>query len=225
MTSPAVTPAVIPAVTVVDYGMGNLLSVARAFEHCGAGVTVSERPEHIIEADRLVLPGVGAFRDGMKGLAERHLIDPIKRFAAAGRPLLGICLGMQMLLEESDEFGPGEGLGLIAGRVEPIARTTACGKPHKVPHIGWASLHRPDGAAPESWRDSVLGAIPEAAAVYFVHSFAAVPASAAARLAECDYNGHRLSAAVRRDQITGTQFHPEKSGDVGLRIIDRFLTL
>ena len=125
------------SVTVIDYGVGNLLSVSRALEHCGAQVDLADNPAQIARAHRLVLPGVGAFKDGMDGLRERALVEPIRQYASGGRPLLGICLGMQLLLDVSEEFGAHEGLGLIPGRVAAIPATTADGVPHKIPHIGW----------------------------------------------------------------------------------------
>ena len=124
-----------PVVTVIDYGVGNLFSVTKALERVGAEVILSSSPDDIANAQRLVLPGVGAFADGMRGLAERGLIEPIKRFAASGRPFLGICLGMQMMLDSSEEFGNHDGLGLIPGRVVAIPSIGAHGV-HKIPHIG-----------------------------------------------------------------------------------------
>jgi glutamine amidotransferase len=212
-----------PIVTVVDYGMGNLLSVTRAFEHCGARPVLSERPEEVAKADYLVLPGVGAFADGMAGLRQRGLVEAVREQAATGRPLLAICLGMQMLLAESTEFGRHEGLNLIAGVVDEIPRTAADGTPHKVPHIGWAALERPAGVPADWWAGTLLEGIDPGTAAYFVHSFTAIPDASEARLADAFYNGRRVSAVVRRGNVFGTQFHPEKSGPAGLRMISRFL--
>ncbi|WP_279384302.1 imidazole glycerol phosphate synthase subunit HisH [Geotalea toluenoxydans] len=128
-------------VTVIDYGIGNLLSVARAFEHCGANVELTDDARKIADADYLVLPGVGAFADGMSGLVERGLIEPIKKFAAKERPFLGICLGMQMMLDQSEEYGANEGLGLIPGKVVAIPAVGVDGSPHKIPHIGWNEIY------------------------------------------------------------------------------------
>jgi glutamine amidotransferase len=210
-------------VTIVDYGMGNLFSVRRAFEVCGAEVTFAEEASGVNSAERLVLPGVGAFGDGMLGLRDRGLLDPIQNFAKSGRPLIGICLGMQMLLSESAEFGRQEGLGIIPGQVVAIPATGTDGKPHKIPHIGWNTLVHPDGLI--SWKDSILVNTEPGEAVYLVHSFTAVPKSAGHRLADCDYDGRQISAAVRSGNVYGCQFHPERSGQVGLRIIGSFLSL
>ena len=207
-------------VTVIDYGIGNLYSVCRALERCGAQVTLSSDPRDIETAPRLVLPGVGAFADGMQGLRDRGLVEPIRRYAACGRPLLGICLGMQMLATVSEEFGEHEGLGLVPGRVVAVPNRTTAGAPQKIPHIGWNGLAAPAGVG---WQDTLLSDTPEGTAVYLVHSYAVTPDDPANRLAHCLYGGHHICAAIRRGQIVGCQFHPEKSGEAGLRILTRFL--
>lgn len=209
-------------VTVVDYGAGNLLSVTRAFEHCGADVSVTDSPSAIEKAERLVLPGVGAFADGMRGLNERGLVEPIRRFASTGRPFLGICLGMQMMLDSSEEFGYHEGLGLIPGKNVAIPDTGTDGKKHKIPHIGWNEIALPAGL---SWENSVLTGIKERSAFYFVHSFMAVPSKAENRLADCDYDGRVISSVIMSGSLYGCQFHPEKSGETGLKVIRNFLRL
>src|SRR5436305_6508308 len=134
-------------VTVIEYGIGNLYSVSRALERCGGEVTVTADSVQIEAASRLVLPGVGAFADGMRGLRERGLVEPIRRYAASGRPLLGICLGMQMLATASEEFGVHAGLDLIPGRVVAVPHRTVEGRPHKIPHIGWTALRAPRGSS------------------------------------------------------------------------------
>ncbi len=210
-------------ITIVDYGIGNIFSVARAFQHCGAETLVTDKPADILAATRLVLPGVGAFSNGMSGLRDRGLIGPIKTYAASDRPLLGICLGMQMLFSESSEFGNYEGLGLIEGKILPIEPKGPEGAPLKVPHIGWNELVR-SSEAPE-WKDSVLRHVAELEHCYFVHSFTAVPASEKHRLSDANYGSSRISAAVAKGKIYGCQFHPEKSGATGLRIIKGFLEI
>jgi glutamine amidotransferase len=205
-----------PRLTVVDYGIGNLHSVIKAFRHEGGEVDLSSDPEAIASADRVLLPGVGAFADGMRGLSDRGLIEPLRRFVETGRPFLGICLGMQLLLDESEEFGTHRGLGLIPGRVVAIQP----GPGRKVPQIGWNSIRPPQGRA---WSDTILADLPEEAMVYFVHSFTASPLNERDRLADADYAGARISAAVQRENVIGCQFHPEKSGPVGLTVVHRFL--
>jgi glutamine amidotransferase len=211
-------------VTLVDYGLGNILSVTRALEHCGAEVLLATEPQQILSADWLVLPGVGAFADGMQGLKALHFIEPLTEFSKKERPMLGICLGMQMLMEEAEEFGHHIGLGLIKGKVSLIPPTTARGGPHKIPHIGWNSLFSSVQATP--WKGTVLHNTKVGDSVYFVHSFAACPADEKSRLADCDYNGRTISAVVHNGgSIFGTQFHPEKSGTVGIAILSAFLSL
>jgi imidazole glycerol-phosphate synthase subunit HisH len=212
-----------PEVTVIDYGIGNLFSVRRAFEHCGANVTISDDPAVIAKAPRLVLPGVGAFPDGMSELVKRNLVQAIQDYSIFGRPLLGICLGMQLFATVSGEFGAHDGLNIIPGRVVAIPNIGGEGLPHKIPHIGWTELESPaDG---HRWSGTILADNSPGDAVYIVHSYHFVPDDTAHRLADCYYNGIRIAAALRLDNVVGCQFHPEKSGEVGLRIIRRFLGL
>lgn len=210
-------------VTVIDYGIGNLLSVSRALEHCGASVTTTSDASTIRASARVVLPGVGAFADGMAALQEKGLDAAVRQVAANGTPLLGICLGMQMLFDESEEFGSSAGLGLISGRVVNIPATTTAGKSQKIPHIGWNELLLPDQMG--SWKTGLFAGIEPGDAVYFVHSFMAQPASLQRHLADCRYGGIQISAAVQHENVMGCQFHPEKSGDVGLRVLKNFLSL
>jgi len=211
-----------PRVTLVDYGSGNLYSVTRALEHAGADVHLSHDAAEIEGADRLLLPGVGAFADGMDGLRARGLIEPIQRFATSGRPLLGICLGMQMLASCSEEFGEHEGLGVIPGRVVPVPATDVEGSPQKIPHIGWAELLPwREGA----WAGSPLDRIMPGTAAYLVHSFHFLPEDERDGLAVCQYGGHRITAAVRHGAVVGFQFHPEKSGPAGLKLLTAYLGL
>lgn len=207
-------------VTVIDYGVGNLLSVSRALEHCGAKVTVTDDPQCILSAGRVVLPGVGAFADGMAALKANGLDAVVHQVATKGTPLLGICLGMQLLFDQSEEFGATTGLGLIPGRVVSIPSMTVTGESQKIPHIGWNELEYPDQHM--SWQGGPFTNILLGDAVYFVHSFMAIPTSHLHRLADCTYGGISISAAVQRDNVFGCQFHPEKSGEVGLRILRKF---
>lgn len=205
-------------VAVVDYGSGNLLSVQRAFQHAGGQVVLADTPKAIAAADRLVLPGVGAFADGIGGLQAAGLMEAILEFARTGRPVLGICLGMQMLATEGEEFGHHSGLDLIAGRVVPIPGTAANQTPLKSPHIGWADLH----LAPGRTGYDAAGIV-EGDAVYLVHSYHLEPAREADLLAHCVFGGRRITAAVASGNVVGFQFHPEKSGQVGLRMLEAFL--
>ena len=208
-------------VTVIDYGVGNLLSVQRGLEHCGAIVTLTADPEKILAAKRVVLPGVGAFGNAMQALGRLGLIAVIQELARRQMPLLGICLGMQLLLEESEEFGVTAGLGLIPGRVIPVPTLALTGDAQKIPHIGWSAL-QPSGV-PGGWSGTILKDNHPGESTYFVHSYMAVPANPEHRIANCVYGGHLIPAAIGRGQITGCQFHPEKSGEVGLKILRRFI--
>lgn len=213
----------LPRVTVVDYGLGNVGSVLRALAACGGDAVLSGAPEDLVSAERLILPGVGAFGQGMEELRRRGLIEPVQAFARSGRPFLGVCLGMQMMLTSGAEFGPQMGLGLIGGTVEALPKP---GNGHKVPHIGWNRIF-PSGAG-AGWRGTILEGLEDPgadAAVYFLHSYAAFPESPTARLADCDYDGCRFAAVIRSGALYGCQFHPEKSGPTGLRILANFLSL
>ena len=209
-----------PTVTVIDYGIGNLLSVARAFEQCNADVLVTNDGEKISSADYLVLPGVGAFADGMNGLKDRGLVEPIMKFVDKERPFLGICLGMQLMLDESEEFGANEGLGLIPGKVVAIPNIGLDGTPHKIPHIGWNEISAPESI---SWEKTILQNTTPGSSFYFVHSYTAQPALNEHRLADCHYNGQLIAASIRKNSMYGCQFHPEKSGSLGLQIIKCFI--
>ncbi|MDB5882917.1 MAG: imidazole glycerol phosphate synthase, glutamine amidotransferase subunit [Ramlibacter sp.] len=208
-------------VTVLDYGIGNQLNVLRALEHCGASVRVVDKAFAGVEdAPRLVLPGVGAFGDAMVELRARGLDDLVRRYAQTGRPFLGICVGMQVMLDAGEEMGEHQGLGLIAGRVLAVPATGSDGMPHRIPHIGWRPLE-----PASSWENTLLADVQPRERVYFVHSFSAEPQDPAARLAEVDYDGVRICAAVRRDNLYGCQFHPERSAETGLNVLRRFLQL
>lgn len=208
-------------VTVVDYGAGNLLNVVRALEHCGAVVEVTQSADRIAAAEKLILPGVGAFGDCMQALEQRGLVAALKDYAQSGRPFLGICVGMQVMFELGEEFGDHAGLGIIKGRVTRIPAIGADGDAHKIPHIGWSAL-KPTG---QTWDGTIFSHVSAHTdpSVYFVHSFMGVPAEAADRFADVDYNGVAICAAIKRGHIYGCQFHPEKSGALGLEILRNFL--
>ena len=208
-------------IKVINYGLSNLLSVQRAFEHLGAQVEFVNTPDGVLAAEALVLPGVGAFKDGMAGLERLGLIEPILQKAAAGTPLLGICLGMQMLFDESDEFGLHKGLGLIPGRVEKIPVLDADGDPQRVPHISWNGLWPVGGRT--DFAGTALASVTPGQECYFVHSYEAKPTNEADRLADTRYGGRAVCAAAAHGSVLGCQFHPEKSGPVGLGILEGFL--
>lgn len=208
-------------VVLVDYGVGNLLSVRRALELVGADVHQTSDPADLEIDHPVVLPGVGAFGDCVDELRDRGLLDPLRKAALDGRPFLGVCVGMQLLFEGSEEFGSHEGLGVLPGRVTRIPDTGADGTTHKIPHIGWAELQAPGGV---TWEGTPLEGFGSGDTCYFVHSYTADPLDEH-RLADCDYDGRLISAAVRSRNLYGMQFHPEKSGPAGLDIMRRFVEL
>ena len=209
-----------PEVIVIDYGMGNLLSVQRGLEKCGAKVILTANPAKILAANRVVLPGVGAFANAMQALKHLGLVEVIQELAQKKTPLLGICLGMQLLLEASEEFGEAAGLGLIPGRVIPVPNRTISGEMQKIPHIGWSAIHP---STLTGWNQTILQDNSPSEAVYFVHSYMAAPANPAHRIADCLYGEHKIAATIGREQITGCQFHPEKSGKAGLKMLHNFI--
>jgi glutamine amidotransferase len=198
-------------IAIVDYGMGNLRSVAKAFERLGAAAEVTRDPERIASAPGVVLPGVGAFGACMANLTSLGLVQPVKQAIGAGRPFLGICLGMQLLFDESEEFGPVAGLGVLRGRVVrfPLSHDL------KVPHMGWNAV-RIVRRAP------ALAGIDDGDYVYFVHSYYPVPADPAVVATTTGY-GIEFASSVARDNVFACQFHPEKSQRVGLRILENFI--
>jgi imidazole glycerol-phosphate synthase subunit HisH len=210
-------------ITLLDYGMCNMLNVARALEYAGADVHVTDDAKEAVAAERLVVPGVGAFSECIRAVNKLGHGDAIREFVKSGRPMLGICVGMQILFEASEEFGDTPGLGILPGRVRIVPNITANGARQRVPHIGWNHLIEPQGG--RAWGKTLLQPFGTVGpAVYFVHSFAAQPSNDDDRLADCDYGGHRISAMVKRDNVTATQFHPERSGTVGLRMLKEFLS-
>ena len=202
---------------IVDYGVGNLFSLKSALERIGAPATVTGDEKELRRAERIILPGVGAFGDAIKDLRKTGLVGTLQEAAAAGTPLMGICLGMQLLFQKSYEYGEHEGLGFLPGSIRPIA--PVIGEGLKVPHIGWNGLSFPK----DKPKDPLFAQVEEGECVYFVHSFAAMDCESVVT-ATAEY-GAVLTAAAGRGNVMGTQFHPEKSGDVGLRILKAFCAL
>jgi glutamine amidotransferase len=199
-------------ILILDYGMANLRSVQKGFEHVGQPATIISRPEEIDRADRLVLPGVGAFQDAVATLRERGLVEPILRHLKAGKPFLGICLGLQMLFDVGYEDGEHRGLGVIPGKCVRFDVDETMGL--KVPHMGWNQLvHvRPS---------PLFKGLPDGAGVYFVHSYYVQPVDKMVTATLTDY-GRPFVSSVWKDNIVATQFHPEKSQKVGLQILANF---
>ena len=202
-------------IAIIDYGMGNLRSVQKGFEKVGLDAVVTADPRVVLEAERIVLPGVGAFRDCMSNLEQGGFVEPILRVIREGRPFLGICVGMQLLLTDSVEFGLYQGLNVIPGHVLRFPDgMEECGEKLKVPHMGWNQLHirRP---AP------IFAGIESGTNVYFVHSYYAKPDDDAFVATATNY-GLDFCSSIVKDNIVATQFHPEKSQDAGLQILKNF---
>lgn len=202
-------------IVIVDYGLGNLFNVYKAFAYQEIPAVISGDPRDVTEADALVIPGVGAFQDGMKGLEERGLVASILDFAKSGRPVLGICLGMQMLMEEGFEMGRHRGLGLIEGSVLPFRRDDRMSV--KIPHMGWNRIRK--AASPS---DPFLQDTREDSMFYFVHSYFVQPKDPGNVLAVTEYGGVSFCSIVSKANVYGCQFHPEKSGAEGLALLRAF---
>jgi glutamine amidotransferase len=201
-------------IAIIDYGVGNLFSVKSSFAAIGQEAVVTADPAVIDAADRILLPGVGAYEDAARKLRQTGMGDIVRQQAAAGKPVMGICLGMQLLFDVSYEYGEHQGLGLIPGAVRPIRDVVPAD--YKVPHIGWNALHLVGEKSP------IFKYVNEGDCVYFVHSYYADCGAAVTATAEY---GAPITAAVRKDNVYGCQFHPEKSGTVGLNILRAFCEL
>ena len=210
-------------IVIVDYGAGNVLNVKRAFEKLSVRVCLTSDAEGLLGAQHIVLPGVGAFHTAMKRLSSLGLDEALIEASNKGVSILGICLGMQLLLDESDEFYTTQGLGIIPGRVKPIPNKTSNGAPVKIPHVGWNELV-PSGEE-STWDSILLKGYSADDSLYFVHSFMADHLCDQNRLADCVYEGYRIPAVIIKDNVVGCQCHPEKSGEVGLNILRNFMAL
>jgi glutamine amidotransferase len=200
-----------PAVVIVDYGAGNLRSVARAVEHAGHAANVTQDPHDVATADGVIVPGVGAAADTMRNLREHNMVEPVREYIASGRPFLGVCMGQQALLSISEEGGEHECLGIIPGRVKKLPAG------QKVPHMGWNQVRQ---RSPHP----IFDGIPDESYFYFLHSYYPEPEDDAVTIGETDY-GVTFASVLARDNIVATQFHPEKSGEAGLRMYENFLRL
>jgi len=200
-------------IAIIDYGMGNLRSVQKGFEHVGHEATITSEPAVVEAADKVVLPGVGAFEDAIAELRRLGLVEPVLRAMRSGKPFLGICLGLQLLFDESFENGPHEGLHVLPGKVVRFALS----KDYTIPHMGWNQLHIRRQAP-------ILAGIEEGSQFYFVHSYYVAPSDPSVIAAETDYGGPFCSM-IWRDNVFATQFHPEKSQSAGLAMLRNFAEL
>lgn len=206
-------------IAIIDYGVSNLLSIKRAVELFDKSVVITHDEKIVANADKIILPGVGAFEHGMRKIKECGMLEVLKKEAFEGKPILGICLGMQMLFESSEEGGFIEGLGLISGTVKKIPNTDVDGEKHSVPHIGWEKLVK----NPEIRENILLSDVDLQREVYFVHSYEAHVSNSQNLVASASYGGRMICAIAQRDNVVGCQFHPEKSGQVGLQILENFI--
>jgi len=202
-------------IAIVDYNMGNLASVKNAFAKLGKDTIVESDPTKFCEYDKLILPGVGAFGDAMEHLRERDMIESIQAFAASGKPMLGICLGMQLLFESSEEFGEHQGLGLIKGDVKAFDESKFS-EPLKVPHMGWNRMFTAD--------HPLFKGLDEKHYLYFVHTFHVTCDDKRDIIGETEY-GYKFTSAVAHKNVMGIQPHPEKSHENGLKILENFIKL
>ena len=210
--------------------MGNLFSIERALRHIDAETDITSDPARITSADRLVLPGVGAFGNGMEELTKRGIDEALRGFVSTGRPLFGICLGMQLMLSEGHEFGLHRGLDLIRGAVVRFQDPVDGEGSYKIPQIGWNGITLPaKNGTPtgcrSDWKGTVLQDVQPGSFFYFVHSFVTVPEDRVHVLAETDYGRDRFCSVLIRENVSGSQFHPERSGEAGLQMLRTFMTL
>lgn len=213
------------SVAIVDFGMGNLFSVSKALEHVGIEAIITSSPECLREARAVVLPGMGAFGDAMQELRARRLVEPLRNFAQSGRPFLGICLGLQLLLEKSEEFGLHEGLGVMAGRVVRFDAPKTDERALKVPQVGWNALRPPRSFTNAVWLHTPLEGLKDGVQAYFAHSYHALPSDPSNVLATSRYGNVEFASALRRGSVFGLQFHPERSGARGIDVYHAFAKL
>lgn len=207
-----------PRVVIVDYGVGNLYSVKNACEQAGIAATISSSPGEIAGAEGIILPGIGAFGDAMATLRRMDLVAPLKDAVAAGTPLMGICLGLQLLMTEGYEHGTHRGLGLIDGTVVHLGRPSQGGEPLKVPHVSWTHIEQ----CGRSWRGTGLDGIPDGSYMYFVHSYRVQPADSSVVLSQSRYGDVVFCSSVQTGVVFACQFHPERSTRLGLQIYENF---
>ena len=211
-------------VAIIDYGLGNLFSIKHACEHVGLSVAVTNDPREVVAAKSVILPGVGAFGDAMDALNRLDLVSPIKDVAERGTPLLGICLGQQLLFSSSEEFGAHKGLDILPGTVRYFPVQKIDGRTYKVPQVGWNAIRPPENA-PDTWKGTLLEGVTPGTDMYFVHSCHVVPDSDDVVLSMTRYGDVAFCSGSRLGNITAFQFHPERSGVEGLTIYSNFAKL
>ena len=205
-------------ISIIDYGVGNLRSLIRAFEYLGTNISITEDARVVEKSNAIVLPGDGAFAAGINGLKVRNLTTSVIQFAKAKKPILGICLGAQILMSVGFEFGRHKGLNLINGKVVKFSKNIG----EKIPQIGWNGIYP---TKTNDWRGTILDGVKMGSNVYFIHSFIVVPKENTNVLAKTKYGKEEFCSVIYKDKIFGCQFHPEKSGTVGLKIIENFIKI
>jgi glutamine amidotransferase len=209
-----------PRVAVVDFGLGNIFSVLRACEIAGAAARITSSPAEVLAADGVILPGVGAFRDAMAALDAAGLSDALRSAAKEDKPLFGVCLGLQLLMDESSEFGRHKGLGIIPGRVVRFPERDGADV-LKVPHIGWSKVR---AAAPERFKETPLASLPDGVRMYFVHSYYVEPAEPSLAVSRSQYGSTDFCSSLASGRIFACQFHPERSGPNGLAVYKNWIS-
>ena len=204
-------------IAILDYGVGNVLSIYNAVVKIGSKVVITNDKTEILAADGLIIPGVGAFAHGMRSLVQYDLVNFVQDVASSSKPIMGICLGMQMLFSHSSEFGTTQGLNLIDGRVEKLKHPE--GEKIKLPHVSWNNISKNEKI---EWGSTILESVSNSEEMYFVHSFAAIPSNSENILSTTNYQGVEFCSSVKRSNIYGCQFHPEKSALEGLKVISNF---
>jgi glutamine amidotransferase len=207
-------------IVIVDYGSGNLYSITQACKHFGFDPKLSFNADEILNADKVLLPGVGAFEGAMRQLQNMNLVSVLKDYVSKGKPLMGVCLGMQLLFEKSYEFGEHEGLGLVEGEIKRFPSSYMNTK-MRIPHIGWNKVFNKNS----QWFDTPFKEFPDGGMMYFVHSYYAQPSNSNDILSTTLYNDFEFCSSVRKENVYGFQFHPEKSGEEGLTVYKNFLSI
>jgi len=210
---------------IVDYGSGNIHSIEKALKYVGAETNLITEPKQVDECDKIILPGVGAFGSASRRLQSLGFKEKILKVIIERKPVLGICVGMQMLFERSFEYGEHSGLAALSGSIEKIKPSVYMGLKVKIPHIGWSAICRPVKNSNKLWNKTILKGISEDTKFYFVHSYSANPKNPDICLADTIYGSQHLTAAVQSGNLYGTQFHPEKSGEAGLVVLENFSKL
>lgn len=221
-------------VAIVDYGMGNLFSVGHAFEHVGASIVVTSSKAEILDAGIVVLPGVGAFGDAMDSLRKLDLVGPIIDIAASEKPLIGVCLGMELLMTASSEFGTHQGLDVVQGAVLPFANESADATRFKIPHVGWSRIYSEprtdqtgdgDGPSARRWQNPAFAGVGDREYMYFVHSLYCEPEDPGVVTSYSLYGGVEFCSSFRQGNVFGYQFHPERSGPAGLKMYANLVSM